>query len=46
MFDNYSNLEYVIKGLDIEGNYQFAKEHNWKTCVDEYFKMYEEVANG
>jgi glycosyltransferase involved in cell wall biosynthesis len=46
MFDNYSQLEYVIKGLDIEGNCQFAKEHSWKSCVDEYFKMYEEIANG
>jgi len=31
--------------LVIEDNYFFAKEHSWKSCVDEYIKLYEEIAN-
>lgn len=29
---------------DIQDNYQFAKIHNWDTCVEEYLKLYEEIS--
>lgn len=40
---NKDYLERVCKGVDIEGNYTWAKEHNWKKCVDEYLKLYKEI---
>ncbi len=45
LFDSPSDLDSVIKTVDYDSNYAFAKTHNWKKCVDEYVKLYEEVAS-
>jgi len=39
-------LEGLCKSVDIEGNYKWAKEHNWNKTVDEYIEVYKEVMNG
>lgn len=36
-------LEALCKSIDIEGNYTWAKEHNWDKCIDSYLKLYEEI---
>lgn len=43
IFNNRRYLEGLIGSVDYEGNYWFAKEHNWDKCVREYVKLYEEV---
>lgn len=40
---NKRYLEGRCRSIDIEGNYEWAKEHNWDKAVDEYIKVYEEV---
>jgi len=37
-------LEGLCKSIDIEGNYEWAKEHDWKKSVGEYVKLYEEIS--
>jgi glycosyltransferase involved in cell wall biosynthesis len=45
LLDSPLELDNVIKAVDYDSNYAFAKTHNWKKCVDEYVKLYEEVAS-
>lgn len=40
---NKNYLEGLCKSIDIEDNYKWAKEHNWKKCVSEYLQLYKEV---
>jgi glycosyltransferase involved in cell wall biosynthesis len=37
-------LERICKGIDIEGNYNWAKSHSWNKCIEEYEKLYEGVS--
>lgn len=43
LFGNMRYLKKMCRGVDIEGNYEWAKSHNWNTTIDEYTKLYEEV---
>ena len=43
LFNREEYLIGLMEYIDYEGNYQFAKEHNWDKCVQEYIKLYEEV---
>lgn len=45
VFGSSNYLEGLLKYVDYEGNYEWAKEHSWSRCVDEYIKLYEEVAS-
>ena len=45
VFSNHTYLENLCKSVDYDGNYQFAKEHNWDECVEEYTKLYKEIAS-
>jgi len=38
-----SCLEGLLKSIDYDGNYRFAKEHSWDKCIDEYIELYKEV---
>lgn len=40
---NQKYLEGLCKYLDIEGNYQWAKEHDWGKAVDQYIALYQEI---
>ena len=40
-----SNIGNLCRSMDIEGNYQWAKSHNWEATVDEYVKLYKEVTD-
>jgi len=40
---NRGYLEGLINTIDIEGNYKFAKEHDWDKCVDRYVELYREI---
>jgi glycosyltransferase involved in cell wall biosynthesis len=42
---NRTYLETLCKYVEIEDNYRWAKEHSWKTCVDEYVEVYEQVSS-
>jgi len=44
LFLSREHLERLMGTVDYEGNYEFAKEHSWDNCVQEYIKLYEEVA--
>jgi len=44
-FNNIPHLESLIKAVDIDSNYKFAKEHNWDKCVEEHMELYREIAN-
>lgn len=33
----------LIYYVDYDGNEEFAKEHNWDKCVDEYVELYKEI---
>ena len=44
VFSNRGYLEGLMEAVDYEGNYRFAKEHDWGRCVREYVRLYEEVA--
>ena len=37
-------IPWELSETQLEDNYQFAKSHDWNKCVDEYIKLYEEVA--
>jgi len=41
---NRGYLEGLINAIDIEGNYKFAKEHDWDKCVEKYMELYREIA--
>ena len=43
---NLAYLRGLCRTADIEGNYEWAREHNWDKTVDEYIKVYEEVLGG
>ena len=43
IFNRREYLEGLMAAVDYEGNYRFAKEHNWDKCVKEYIKLYKEV---
>ncbi len=43
IFGNLRYLEKLCRGVDLEGNYRWAKSHNWDTTLDEYVKLYKEV---
>lgn len=45
LFDNLPMMSWLMKKVDYEGNYQFAKEHSWDKCLDQYEELYEEIAN-
>lgn len=46
LFSNEGYLRGQIASVDIEGNYAWAKSHDWKECVDRYIGVYKEVING
>jgi len=43
LFSSHNYLENLCKSTDHDGNYQFAKEHNWDECVEEHIELYQEV---
>ena len=44
LLGNKGYLERLCKTIDIEGNYQFAKGHDWDKCVDKYLELYREIS--
>ena len=44
LLGNKGYLEQLCEKIDIEGNYQFAKGHDWERCIGEYIKLYKEIA--
>jgi len=40
---NKGYVERLCKSVNYDSNYNFAKEHNWNRCIDEYVELYEEV---
>lgn len=40
LFDNIN----LVRSKGLDGNYQFAKEHSWDRCVEQYIELYEEVS--
>ena len=38
---NKEYLERICKGVDIEGNYTWAKEHDWDEAITQYEKLQE-----
>lgn len=46
VFGNMDYLKGLIRHIDYDSNYKWAKEHSWDRCVEEYIKLYEEVLNG
>ena len=45
LFDNQAFLEILCKSVDCKSNYEWAKNHDWGRCVDEYIKLYREIAD-
>lgn len=45
VFDNPPMLFWLMGKVDYESNYQFAKEHSWDKCLDQYEELYKEIAN-
>jgi glycosyltransferase involved in cell wall biosynthesis len=45
VFDNVGELNRLTRKVDSDGNYKYAKEHSWDRCIDEYMKLYREIAN-
>jgi glycosyltransferase involved in cell wall biosynthesis len=45
VFDNPPRLFWLMGKVDYESNYQFAKEHSWDKCLDQYEQLYKEIAN-
>ena len=41
---NDGHLEQLCKVIDYDSNYEFAKQHKWSNCVNEYIKLYKEIA--
>lgn len=37
-------LHRLIKEVDIESNYKWAKSHNWSGAIDAYLELYQEIA--
>ena len=46
VFGNFSYLERLCKSVDIEGNYIWAKTHDWDKTIEEYLALYKEVNDG
>lgn len=44
VFRNRGMMEGMMKSVDYQGNYWYAKQHTWERCVGEYVKLYEEIA--
>ena len=42
-FSNLSYLTKLCKSTDVQGNYTWAKTHQWDKCVREYIKLYKEI---
>lgn len=42
---NQKYLEGLCRAVDLESNYQFAKEHSWDKSIDEYIELYQEIIN-
>lgn len=43
---SWEYLDRLCASIDIESNYEWAKEHSWGKCIEEYTKLYEEIASG
>jgi glycosyltransferase involved in cell wall biosynthesis len=37
-------LRQARQSADLEGNYRFAKAHNWDACVEKYIDLYKRIA--
>lgn len=42
-FADIARVRRLMNLADIDGNYEFAKLHSWKECVNEYVKIYERI---
>jgi len=45
LFADQGYFETRCTNSDFDGNYKWAKTHDWDRCVDEYIKLYEDVIN-
>lgn len=43
---NKKYLDGLCKSVDIEGNYKWAKDHNWDKCIEAYLDLYKEIVEG
>ncbi len=46
VFNNLVSLENLCKGVNYEGNYRWAKLHNWNKCTEDYVTLYKEIKGG
>jgi glycosyltransferase involved in cell wall biosynthesis len=46
LFDNENKIDTVLRTNSYKDNLAFSRLHRWSYCVDEYIKLYEEIANG
>lgn len=43
---NGEYLERLCESVDVESNYEWAKNHSWNKSIDDYVGLYEEIAGG